>query len=153
MPKPAAGVAIARMSPVPRTTRRSLGIVALALLFLVAQLGDTLHQVRSPHERCAEHGEWIHAPGHTVAEASATADADERGPVLVKGPESHAGDPHHEHCNKLSPHRERWLAPLGRPTVIVPVAARSHAVAPARTPAPKSIPTYRLAPKQSPPCC
>jgi hypothetical protein len=118
----------------------------LGLLCMVSQLSGELHWALVEHQRCADHGEWIHEGDHHHAgseEAAAPA------PLSVTSPDDDAHD--HDHCQVLTDRRELGLAPSATTPLEAPAA---HAVTGLEraTPVVAASALYRLAPKTSPPC-
>lgn len=130
--------------------------MALALLFLLAQLAAFLHLATERHEVCADHGELVHASaqaaGHEHAsDAQAEHEdgvADRSGPRL--DPDDGAPSGAHAHCGSLPVLDPRQRAPEELRVEPAPLLA---AQVPAGRPsaAHVSVPLLLRAPKQSPP--
>ena len=148
------------MSTESRAHRRTATVLALAFLFLASHVWSALHHAQERHVRCAEHGEWVHAPGPHPSPAASRDDAhaDRCGdatPAASEGPSlaaSERGDGAHDHCELASPHRERALPLLATFDLARPAGPVLLARAPREAPRAPAFPRHRLAPKQSPPC-
>lgn len=144
------------MSTEPRAHPRTAIVLALALLFLASHVWSALHHARERHVRCAEHGEWVHAPdADTPAVASRDdghadlcEEAPPQGPSLAASEHGAA----HDHCELASPHRERALPLFATFDLARPAGPVLLARAPREAPRAPAFPRHRLAPKQSPPC-
>jgi hypothetical protein len=128
----------------PRRIRSRLGVLGLAIAYLLILFGGTWHLSRENHARCAQHGEWI-----DVATSPAAAQADAH-PGPIAKPAASAQE--HEHCVLVEASRLRVVVCEGTPTDLVHDAPA--AVAPTRADAPfvAGLVRYLLAPKHSPPC-
>ena len=111
--------------------------LSLAMLFLVAGLGDFLSEATVRHELCAEHGRFGHVEGH--------------GHHAV--PEEEPSEEHeHEHCGFWADHRSDGVE-IDDPSTWI--AAQVYTTE--RPLQPSSLVTrddssrYRVAPKTSPP--
>jgi hypothetical protein len=125
-------------------------ILALLSVFLAVQLGQWLHHSSERHVRCAEHGEWVHAPdGAGSGELASAGRASPDGPSLV--PLAPAETPH-EHCELASIDRERALPRSAAFDLVWPASPVSQVRVIDAAPRAAAIPSYALAPKQSPPC-
>jgi hypothetical protein len=131
----------------PRRNSSRLGVLCLAITYLLLQLGGAWHLARQSHARCAAHGEWIDVARTSPAGAHASPSS-ERGPLV----ESSSSTREHEHCSIVEASRvraivcesvlaETFCAPL------VSIERRSD-----DAPIQAGFARYLLAPKQSPPC-
>ncbi len=122
---------------------RIASTIALAAVFLTAQLSAFQHRLEVQHAVCAEHGEQIHAEGSSP-EAAHTDDA-----VTASTP---AFDHGHDHCFAFLARREA-LAPASVPTIALPEgpAVERPAIAEGAVGALSPVAVLRLAPKSSPP--
>ena len=135
------------LSPSSPPRRRAHSWALVALVCTLAQLLAFLHMGLVRHERCAAHGELMHA---TTDEACADAapGCEDQGGVSVVFDRGGEAEHAHDHCQVVA---ERSATPA-RPCIAAPVApivAPPLALAPAR-PRP-IVALFRLAPKASPP--
>jgi hypothetical protein len=141
------------MAPPHVRRHRSPLTAALALLCLFAQVWSGVHAAAVPHERCAEHGEVVHAGEHGRGpEAFDAPLADElpgAAAAVADGEPRAAAEDEHDHCCVVSTRRQADTVPevaaASRPPVELTHGALSAGViADARA-------LYRVAPKASPP--
>ena len=122
-------------------------LAAVAVVCLLAQLAGVLHLLVVRHERCAEHGEVVHAGDEASAHDAAVA-GDARA-LAVRPAADDAEHDDHEHCQALSDRRA-----VGAPSA--PAIAGADLTAGDGTAVADAAPAragvlYRLAPKLSPP--
>ena len=134
------------------TPRRSLRssprrLAAVAALCLLAQLAGVLHLLVVRHERCAEHGEVVHAGAEPAAHgAEWSVDGHAR---AIQAAAADAGHDDHEHCQALSDRRAAGAAEA--PAIAcADVTASDPGVVAHAAPA-RACVLYRLAPKTPPP--
>jgi len=129
------------------STRRNssrLGVLCLAIAYLLLQLGGAWHLSQQEHARCAAHGEWIDVARSPFASAPAS----HPGPIV----DASAPTQEHDHCTIVETSRVRAVvcdvAPFEQIHGVV------VAIDPARADDPLGLgfDRYLLAPKQSPPC-
>ncbi|MFW6067060.1 MAG: hypothetical protein ACOC97_01890 [Myxococcota bacterium] len=118
------------------------------LVCLLAQLSSAAHLATTPHVRCAEHGEWVHAEeGHDGAHAHG-ATTPRRTSSLERAPSVDGHD--HEHCLFVSERRRVAIRGAATPAQPPPMVD-----SPARAPAEEALrtdgPVHAFAPKASPP--
>ena len=125
---------------------RKWGVLLLSL-FVLAQALTSLHHSMVQHEVCPVDGELTHGDGHHH-EGSLEEASDHKGPVLASTSDE---DDHDEHCSFPPTRDSRKHLFLVASTHVepAPTAQREHC-APVEV-LTASIPTYLLAPKQSPP--
>lgn len=124
------------------------------LAFVVSSLIGVVHEARTMHVRCAQHGELMHGdaaattaaarPGHAMAAARATeheAARDRQAPI------THG----HEHCSLVSATRESRLVPRCPAIAATPIAVARLTAEARRAVAARADDVYRTAPKTSPP--
>ncbi len=142
------------MVSTPRRSSSRLGVLCLALAYLLLQLGGAWHLSRQAHARCAAHGEWIDVAHASVDAqphlATSTADASRtpRGPVA----HSTGAGQNHDHCMIVEAARVRAVVCDGAPAELGHELVVSVAPRPAAEPVDLGFDLYLLAPKQSPPC-
>lgn len=117
--------------------------IALAAVFLTAQLSAFQHRLEVQHAVCAEHGEQIHTAGSSSGPAHAESSVAASTPALDHG---------HDHCFAFLARREE-LAPASVPTIALPEgpAVERPAIAEGAIGALSPVAVLRLAPKSSPP--
>jgi hypothetical protein len=121
-----------------------LGVLSLAIAYLLLVLGGTWHLSREDHARCAEHGEWIDVAHQSAAEHAAP----RPGPVA-----NAAGAPQeHDHCVIVEASRLRVVVCDGASAELAHGAPASISPALVDDPIVAGFDRYLLAPKQSPPC-
>ncbi len=135
-------------------TRRIFSVTALALLFLVAQLGNLIHHTAVQHVTCAEHGKQIHVDvDHARADDALAAFTIEvrhpLGPIALGSPFApHSDD--HDHCGICATTRELETDSAVLASVVADIGSSAEVIARAD----RLIVDehgYRLAPKTSPP--
>jgi hypothetical protein len=111
-----------------------------------SQLTGALHWVVVQHERCAEHGDWVHAgEGHHSNPQAPAAPA----PLSITSADLEAHG--HDHCQFLFEQRELTLP--SRVTASLQAPAREARAHDERAPeGAVRASLYELAPKTSPPC-
>ena len=130
-----------------RFVRRASATFAVALILLGAQASQVVHELVVRHETCPVHGEVVEGGGHSQDVGTAPLAVRARARLLDAGDGAiHAHD--------------RCLATFGDTDAVKSdVTALAHALPPAAAlPAPttasaarRSVPLFRLAPKNSPP--
>ena len=115
-----------------------------ALAFVLASLFGILHEAKTTHVRCAEHGELIDRDATVANSAGAGHQTTLRGAV--------AGTlQRHEHCSLTSATRDSRLVPHPPAIASVQVAISGVAALLPRVVAARGSGLYRTAPKTSPP--
>jgi hypothetical protein len=115
----------------------------LGVAFVLSSLIGVIHEARTAHVRCAEHGELIHVrEGALTAPSHAT---------LERGTGTSGQTLGHEHCQLTFSTHESRCAPRP-PVVVVAPAIVGELIAPVlRTIDARGTSLYRTAPKTSPP--
>jgi hypothetical protein len=116
----------------------------VALACVAGQLGAVGHFALTPHERCAIHGDLVHAGEDHAHAAASRPDA-----VAVLPLDADEHPRAHEHCAILAV--RQGLASTLRGEVAADVPAVAGGVEPLRTTRPAPIALLLLAPKSSPP--
>ena len=121
-----------------------LGVLCLAIAYILLQLGGAWHLAQRGHARCAAHGEWIDVAHPATTKAPAT----HPGPLVDPAPASQE----HDHCFVVEAARVRAVVCDGAP--LEPMHATLVAIVLPRGEEPLGcgFDRYLLAPKQSPPC-
>lgn len=131
-----------------RSAQRQIFSIALAALFVAAQLSSFTHELLVRHVTCPEHGELIHADEAT---ASLPVSSDDAPALAYRATSVEVSGHGHEHCSVCTARREQlFIAAPSAP--LVSAATLKEVVGVERgncLPAPVAL--LRLAPKSSPP--
>lgn len=134
--------------PRPHSLRRLLAIF-LACVYVTGAFGGLIHIAAVEHERCAEHGEIVHAEAPLERPDAFVPVFDQRQLRASERGEAHA---EHDHCLVTVPCSPDVLA-LTHTNVVEPLEheAPSGSVVLVAQLTERSEPLYLLAPKHGPP--
>jgi hypothetical protein len=130
-----------------RLVRRASVTVAVALMLLGAQASQVLHELVVPHETCPLHGDLVEGDGHSDDGGASQLAAPARARLLAAADGALHG---HDRCLATFGDTDAVESEVAALTRALPPAAALPAP-PTASAARRSVPLFRLAPKNSPP--